>query len=611
MRRLLVVGLTLLAILLINAMPVNLTEQTGRTIVIAVDLAHGERDRYLGYIQGNITSVTIDGVTYPIQWINITPGMSITSELLANVDILLIGQPTVSFTPEEMDAIKNWLLSGDKVLYIAGDSDYGGGPASIDAVNTLLEYLGSKLRLEHAGVYTYVNDTYTYKGVDYPTAAAAYYRVIAFVEPDNVPELYTSMVEEDITKPIIMHGPTCVIWVDETGTYRDPVNETYPELIRLVWYRRAYIGDNNPPAPYLYDPLIYGEGTRESFVAYAAEYYASRNTMIVVAGESLYGDYEPAWSSYYYGVELDGPKFVTNLVKWWVKIITRSVLRLTDPEGDDKGPGTLMYPTNPVFVPGAFDIVKFQVLEDDNFIYLRTTVKDYGGNPWNGPNGFSLQLIHVYILTTATTLPVNETAPGLNVRVYPGWHYLAVAAPGWGGVPWPDGEAGALYASNGTLITGEGDLFDVYYAGDNSIDIKISKTLLVDVENLENWMFAVAVTSYDGYGPMKVRPIVAGDPTEWNLGGGDAIAIAKGVQPLVVDFLAPTAEDQYQALSSYNPETGVLAYIFAMSKIGPVTPTPTPTPTPPPEIRIELIAGIVVAAIVIIAIIILATRRRK
>ncbi|MEM4625138.1 MAG: hypothetical protein QXR24_07105, partial [Thermosphaera sp.] len=77
---------------------------------------------------------------------------------------------------------------------------------------------------------------------------------------------------------------------------------------------------NQPPSPRVYDPLIYGTGDW-SFVAYAAEYHREKNNLIVVAGESLYGDYEPAWASLYYGVQLDGPKFVTNLIRWFIKII--------------------------------------------------------------------------------------------------------------------------------------------------------------------------------------------------------------------------------------------------------------------------------------------------
>ncbi|MEM1804324.1 MAG: glucodextranase DOMON-like domain-containing protein, partial [Desulfurococcaceae archaeon] len=87
-------------------------------------------------------------------------------------------------------------------------------------------------------------------------------------------------------------------------------------------------------------------------------------------------------------------------------------------------------------------------------------------------------------------------------------------------------------------------------------------------QNVEGWIFAVAVASFDGFGPMRVRQVVPGDPQEWLLGGGDPRAILAGVQPLVVDFLAPTAEEQYTLLSLYDPDTGRLAITAGMSNFG-------------------------------------------
>jgi carbohydrate-binding DOMON domain-containing protein len=478
-----------------------------------------------------------------------------------------------------MNAILDWLKKGNKALYVAGDSDYGSGPVSISAVNDLLEYIGVKLRLEHAGVYSDPNYTYTYKGKVYPTCAAAYYRMLAFVEPDNVPYLFTSMLDEGITKPILMHGPTVLIFVDETGAYHDPVNETYPGLIRIAWYHMAYITDNQPPAPYIYDPLLYGLGTGNwSFIGYAAEYWDKYNSVVTVAGESLYGDYEPAWASSYYGVELDGPKFVTNLVAWWVKIITykrTEVFSFSDPEGDDNGIGTLKYPTNPVFKPGVFDLLKFQVFTDDNYVYFRATFKNLGGNPWNGPNGFSLQHLQIYALTTAK-LPLNKTAPGLNVEINPGWHYLIVAIPGWGDTPWPDGEVSAIYSSTGSLVAKQGDKFSVYVVPGEAIEVKVDKSLLTDVDNIEKWGFVVAVASYDGYGSYKVRGVVAGDPQEWLFGGADSLALLAGVHPLIIDLLAPTANEQYNMLKSYDATAKKLAVV---SVPGAAPPTVTTTVT--------------------------------
>ncbi|MFZ8783286.1 MAG: hypothetical protein ACO2OR_04815, partial [Desulfurococcaceae archaeon] len=94
MKKLLALGLLFLVLVVSLYIQNYSIGQAGRTIVIAVDLAHGENEKYLGHIQGNITSVAINGVVYPIQWVNISQGATITSDLLANVDILLIGQPT-------------------------------------------------------------------------------------------------------------------------------------------------------------------------------------------------------------------------------------------------------------------------------------------------------------------------------------------------------------------------------------------------------------------------------------------------------------------------------------------------------------------------------------
>ncbi len=271
-------------------------------ITVAVDLSHGESDKYLGYIQGNITFVN---------WVNITEA-PITSDTLAGVDVLIIGQPTVGFSPDEMEAIYQWLTSGNKILWIAGDSDYGSGNETQVYVNNLLEYIGAKLRIEYASFYDDIHN------------CERFYRVLVHIGVDPVPELQTDIISEGIEKPILAHGPAPLIWVDDEGNPHDIVNETFPGLIRILWsYDTAYIGDNNPPLPLVYDPLFYGQGAGNfTFVFLAAEYWEDTNSLIVVSGESPYGDYEPTWAWEYYGVELDGPKFVTNMITWFNTLIT-------------------------------------------------------------------------------------------------------------------------------------------------------------------------------------------------------------------------------------------------------------------------------------------------
>jgi carbohydrate-binding DOMON domain-containing protein len=236
------------------------------------------------------------------------------------------------------------------------------------------------------------------------------------------------------------------------------------------------------------------------------------------------------------------------------------VLSFSDPEGDDNGIGTLKYPTNSVFQPGVFDLLKFQVFVDDQYVYFRATFKNLGGNPWNGPNGFSLQHLQIYVLTTAN-LPLNKTAPGLNVEINPGWHYLIVAIPGWGDTPWPDGEVSAIYSSTGSLVAKQGDKFSVYAVPGEAIEVKVDKSLLTDVDNIEKWGFVVAVASHDGFGSYKVRGVVSGDPQEWAFGGADPLALLAGVHPLIIDLLAPTASDQYTMLKSYDTAAKKLAVV--------------------------------------------------
>ena len=520
-------------------------------ITVAVDLAHGESDKYLSYIMGNITFA---------DWKIIDT--TITSDVLSDVDVLILGQPTSGLAPDELGALQEWLSQGNKVLWVAGDSDYGGGPSSQQACNDLLEFIGAKLRLELAAVYDDIHN------------AGAFYRVLTRMMPDNVPELYTDLLTANINKPILMHGPDAVIWVDENGEPHDPVNETFDGLIRIVWsYDTAYIGDNNPPLPLVYNPLFYGQGTgNHTFVMVAAEYWKDNNNLIVVSGESPYGDYEPMFAWEYYNVTLDGPQFLKNMIRWFAINIGKApaapeltlIGEIDDPEGDDNGIGTVEYPTNSVFQPGVFDLVKFGVYEDGENIYLKVTVKDLGDNPWGGANGFCLQYVHVYIKTTDTSLPLNETTFGLNVTVWHGWNYAVLMAPGWGEDPVPSGEKSAIYLADGSLVAVEekDPGFDVYVDSQlpNTIVAKISKSLLSDVDNIQNWVFVVAVTGYDGFGPMKVRTILT-ETTEWNFGGADPLAVLAGVMPQVIDLLAPTPEDQYKLLKSYDAENKVPAKI--------------------------------------------------
>jgi hypothetical protein len=51
------------------------------------------------------------------------------------------------------------------------------------------------------------------------------------------------------------------------------------------------------------------------------------------------------------------------------------VVSVNDPEGDDNGAGGLKYPTNPVFQPAVFDLLRLEVYVDE---YITNTCEAAG-----------------------------------------------------------------------------------------------------------------------------------------------------------------------------------------------------------------------------------------
>jgi carbohydrate-binding DOMON domain-containing protein len=67
-----------------------------------------------------------------------------------------------------------------------------------------------------------------------------------------------------------------------------------------------------------------------------------------------------------------------------------------DPVGDDKGPGTYVYPTDAVYTPGSFDLIELKVTDGGN-VGFNVTVNDALRDPWGMDVGFAVQMVFVYI----------------------------------------------------------------------------------------------------------------------------------------------------------------------------------------------------------------------
>jgi len=260
------------------------------------------------------------------------------------------------------------------------------------------------------------------------------------------------------------------------------------------------------------------------------------------------------------------------------------VFDMVDPEGDDKGPGTYVYPTDISFKEGCFDLLRFQVIYIDGWVVFKVYLKNLAGNPWNGKSGFSLQYIHIYVYTTLNITPRRDTF-GLNLYLNPGWHFALLVNGGWkrGSGPLPDvGEEPTIVYYNGSKTVWSDKFIVKTNRTENSILIMVYQDLLLDVENIGMWKYGVFVTAYDGYGNNRIRTFDV-YPTQWNIGGADQSAVNYGVQPRVMDVLAPTVDDQYRMLKTYRLTTGGYATVDMIGSDNPVSITViTPTSIIPP-----------------------------
>lgn len=298
-------------------------------VVIAVDLAHGENPKGLTdltYKNETLTEGMLKVLTdYTFVYFGDAKyeadlgikniGDKITYEALKenNVKILVLGQPTSPLYPEEVEAIKKWLEEGDHVLWIAGDSDYGNGPKTINFVNSVLDQLGlTNLRLDQASVEDPVSN------------AGAPYRVVAYANPwDDTPKRDIIVQGFEHDGAVLAHGPGVVAWVDGvdgSGDWHKLTPEEKPEntyvLIRSTG--NSVIKENEDPAA-----NAYTAGEQGEFPIAAAQIIkleGKNPSVIIVSGETPIGGYEPMWASVYYQKPLDGPKVVPNIFKWSIEM---------------------------------------------------------------------------------------------------------------------------------------------------------------------------------------------------------------------------------------------------------------------------------------------------
>jgi glucan 1,4-alpha-glucosidase len=100
---------------------------------------------------------------------------------------------------------------------------------------------------------------------------------------------------------------------------------------------------------------------------------------------------------------------------------------ITDPTGDDNGPGSYTYPASGDFVAGAFDLTRLGVYRDGDRVNLALTIAGNLTNPWGG-NQISTQRFDIYVGGGAGG--ATPALPGTNADLAAPYSFV-ITADGW------------------------------------------------------------------------------------------------------------------------------------------------------------------------------------
>lgn len=146
-------------------------------------------------------------------------------------------------------------------------------------------------------------------------------------------------------------------------------------------------------------------------------------------------------------VTATGDNGVKTVVRRTITALGTVVGSLTDPVGDDDGPGTYTYPTDGAFNPGSFDLTGLTVYRDGDTVRFVTTVAAEVRNPWFG-QGLSTQRVTIS-LRDGDSAVATPLLPGTNTSAQGAWTRAIVASGRFADSPYGAG----VFTADGRRIS--------------------------------------------------------------------------------------------------------------------------------------------------------------
>ena len=228
------------------------------------------------------------------------------------------------------------------------------------------------------------------------------------------------------------------------------------------------------------------------------------------------------------------------------------LLDVTDPSGDDNGPGNYAYPTSSDFHAGAFDIQTFRVIlaPDGSTVTFKLQLRDL--SPTFG-SSLGAQLIDVYVHDPNAAAGNTSTAASFPQR-----NYMIAPSSAWSRLLEVQG-FGQRY------IDAHGNTVGTISVSANAISRFV--TFSVPTSSLggqpgSGWRFVVVVTGQDGFSPDQARGFTP-TPNPFSFGVCAAASsdphctVDPSTVPKIIDVLTPPGVLQSNELdyTLHNPVT--------------------------------------------------------
>ena len=238
-----------------------------------------------------------------------------------------------------------------------------------------------------------------------------------------------------------------------------------------------------------------------------------------------------------------------------------TLLEMDDASGDGHGDGTITLPMASDFAGGMdlFDIRGVKIEQSDwnaRFTFEMGEISNY----WSLSNGFSHQIIQIYVDKGDSETGRTDMLPGANAEIHPDWAWEVVISG--------TGEPGAVYSVQSD--TGATSARGVEVEGDkdtNTIVYTVSKDVIGT--DVASYRYVIVSGSQDGFGTGKWRDVDETAKT-WTLGGGSDASTDDGIEydPNVLDIVR-TDDQQETILADYDVAGGVYAQLtgFEMPEI--------------------------------------------